>query len=202
LVAEADREEIPKVLRESGYLAALERGRKSGLATVICKADMESGGIGRVLEIDVPVAIARLSHGQKIAAEEFGMIVGLIPCVLSLATRIARGDAEGILQAESQQLVTACRTIGAASLAPERWELMAEMIERAYVRGLAPDEMAEWSKTVSEGQADSFNILVRLVACANASPTEAAAAMLSIMPRLCRCMPPGTVAHRVYLERN
>jgi hypothetical protein len=199
LIAEADREDIPRVLRESGYQAALERGRKSGVAMVVWRAEVQAGRIGRMTEIDMPTAITQLDDRQKVTAEEFGMIIGLIPCVLSLATRFARGEEQSVLREQAEQLAAACRAVGAGSLSPERWELMAEMIERAYVRGDSLSQMMEWGRAIEAGQGDCFRILVRLVSCAGASPTDAAAAMLSFMPRLFGCMPPGTVAHRVLL---
>jgi hypothetical protein len=199
LVAEAEIEDIPRVLREGGYSAALAAGRRSGQAMVVFKADTAAGGLGTVAEAEMPAALARLSDIQKEATEEFGMIVGLAPCVLSVATLAIRAETQAAAREQAAQLAAACCAVAPASFAPARWEIMAELVERAYVRGSSSAEMAEWSKSLPGGQPDSFNLLARLAACADATPSEAAAAMLSIMPRLCGCIPPETAVHRELL---
>src|SRR5262245_10601427 len=115
-------------------------------------------------DLDMPTAAARLSNTQKITAEELGMIVGLIPCVLALATRYAGEEEQAVLRVQAEQLAAACRTVGASTYSPDLWELIAEMIERAYVRGDSMSQMVEWGKAIEEGQAACFGILVRLVA--------------------------------------
>ena len=41
---------------------------------------------------------------------------------------------------------------------------MAELVERAYVRGCSSSQMADWSGSLLGDQPDSFNLLVRLAA--------------------------------------
>ncbi len=199
LVAEAEREDIPRVLREDGYTAALAAGRRSGQAMVVFNADTAAGGLGSVTEAEMPEALARLSEIQKQATEEFGMILGLAPCVLAVATLAIRADTQAVAREHAAQLATACRAVAPESFAPARWELMAELVERAYVRGSSSREMADWGKSLPGDKLESFNLLVRLAACADATPVNAAAAMLSLMPWLCKDFPPGTAIHREVL---
>jgi hypothetical protein len=199
LVAEAEREDIPKALREGGYSAALATGRRSGQAMVVFNADMAAGGRGTITEAEMPAALARLSDIQRQATEEFGMIVGLVPCVLAVATLAIRTETQAATREQAARLAAACRAIAPGSFAPARWELMAELIERAYVQGCSSTEMERWRQSLPENQPDSFNLLLRLATCVDATPIEAAAAMLSFMPRLCGCIPPGTAVYRELL---
>src|SRR5262249_17342296 len=158
-----------------------------------------AGGFGTVTEAEMPAAIARLGDVQKQATEEFGMIVGLVPCVLSVAILAIRAETREASREQAAQLAAACRAVGPGALAPGGWELMAELVERAYARGASYAEMAEWRNSLPGNQPESFNLLVRLAGCADATPGEAASVMLSWMPRLCRCFPPGTAVHRELL---
>ena len=65
LVAESERENVPKVLREKGYAAAFAIGRNSGLAMVVCMADMDAGGLGPMPDSEIPAAVGRLSAGRE-----------------------------------------------------------------------------------------------------------------------------------------
>ncbi len=199
LVAEAEREDVPKVLREKGYAAALETGRRSGQAMVVCKAEMEDGGLGTVPEAEMPAAVGRLSDRQKETAEEFGMIIGMVPSAVGLATLAIRTETQEAARAHAEQLAAACRAIGPGSFAPGRWALLAEAIERAYIQGCSSAQLAEWDESLPGEKFESFNLTVRLAACASATPIEAAAAMLSVLPRLCGCFPPETAVHRELL---
>jgi len=199
LVAEADREEIPRVLREQGYRAAIAVGRKSGQAMVVSRHESEAGRFGVVSGQDMPAALAQLNDAQRAAAENLGIMMGLIPCVFSVATLAVRAETQATASAEAEQLVAACRATGAESVAPERWELMAELVERAYVRGQSPTEIALWCNTVPEPHSESFMVLAPLARSANATPTEAVVAMLGVMPHLYACFPPQTAIHQELL---
>jgi hypothetical protein len=196
LVAEAERENVPKVLREEGNAAALAAGRRSGQAMVVSKADTDAGGLGLVPESEMPAALGRLSDRQREIAEEFGMIVGMVPSALFLATLAIRTETQLAAREHAEQLASACRAIAPSSFAPERWRLMAEIIERAYLQGWSSAQLAEWDQSLTGEKLDSFNLTMRLAACANATPIDAAAAMLAFLPRLCGCFPPGTAVHR------
>lgn len=196
LVAEAERENVPKVLREEGYAAALAVGRRSGQAMVVSKADTEAGGLGLVREADMPAALGRLSDRQREIAEEFGMIVGMVPSALSVATLAISTETLLAAREHAEQLASACRAFAPGSFAPERWTLMAEIIERAYLQGWSSAQLDEWDKSLTGEKLDSFNLTMRLAACANATPVDAAVAMLAFLPRLCGCFPPGTAVHR------
>ena len=199
LVAEADRENIPKVLREEGHAAALAVGRRSAQAMVVLRADTDTGDVGMVSESDMPAALGRLSDRQREIAEEFGMIVGMVPSAISVATLAIRTDTRPTAREHAEQLASACRTIAPGSFVPERWTLMAEIIERAYLQGCSSAQLADWAQSLPGEKLDSFNLTVRLAACADATPTDAAAAMLSFLPRLCGCFPPGTAIYRELL---
>jgi hypothetical protein len=199
LVAEAEREQIPRVLREKGYKAALEAGRKSGYAMMVFRREVKAGRHGVVPEQDMPGAVAELDEAQRRTAEDLGIIAGLIPCVLSVATRAVRAETQGTVKAEAEQLVEACRDIGAGSAAPDRWALLAELVQRAYVLDHSASQMSEWRKTVPGPQSESFTVLGRLAESANATPTEAVVAMLAVMPHLCGCFPPHTAIHQELL---
>lgn len=199
LVAEANREEVPRILREQGYKAALEVGRKSGQAMVVFKREIEAGRHGALPEKDMPATLAELDETQRRTAEEFGIMIGLIPCVLCIATRAVRAETQATARAEAEQLVTACRETAATSAAPDRWTLMADLVERAYVLDYSASQMAEWSNTVAEPQSESFKVLARLAASANATPTEGVVAMLAVIPHLCGCFPPQTAIHEELL---
>ena len=196
LVAEAERENIVKVLREEGYAAALAVGRRSGQAMVVSKADMDAGGLGMVSEADMPAAVGRLSDRQKEIAEDFGMIVGMVPSALSVATLAIRTETQPTAREHAEQLASACRAIAPDSFVPVRWTLMAEIIERAYLQGWSSAQLAEWDQSLTGEKLDSFNLTMRLAACADATPINAAVAMLAFLPRLCGCFPPGTAVHR------
>jgi hypothetical protein len=127
------------------------------------------------------------------------MFIGLIPCVLSLATRVVREEDPDTIQNLAEQLTAACRKVGAESSSPERWDLMAELIGRAFTLSHSRSQLREWGSANERSQIGCFDILVQLVACIDASPSEAAASMLSLMPRLVGCMPTGTTAHRELL---
>jgi len=199
LVAEAERENVPKVLREEGYAAALATGRRSGQAMVVSKADMDAGGLGLVPEVDMPAALGRLSDRQREIVEEFGMIVGMVPSALSVAMLAIRAETRPAAREHAEQLASACRAIAPASFVPERWTLMAEIIELAYLQGWSSAQLANWGRSLTGEKHDSFNLTMHLATCADAAPIDAAAAMLSFMPRLCGCFPPGTAVHRELL---
>jgi len=199
LVAEADSESIPKVLREEGYAAVLAVGRRSGQAMVISKADTDVGGLGMVSEADMPAALGRLSDRQREIAEEAGMIFGMVPSALSVATLAIRTATRPTAREHAEQLASACRAIAPGSYVPDRWTLMAEIIERAYLQGCSSAQLAAWAQSVPGEKLDSINMIVRLAACTDATPGEAVAAMLSFLPRLCGSFPPGTAVHRELL---
>jgi hypothetical protein len=199
LVAEAEREDIPKVLRELGFAEALDAGRRSGQAMVVWQAETDAGGLGMVPEAEMPAAVGRLSDRQKETAEEFGMIVGMLPCALAVATLAIREENRPAAREYAGRLAGACRAIAPGSFAPMRWMSMAEIIERAYLHYCSATQISEWSSSLNCEHSESFNLTVRLAACANATPMEAVAAMLSILPRLCRCFPPATAVHRELL---
>jgi hypothetical protein len=85
------------------------------------------------------------------------------------------------------------------SFALVRWTLMAEIIERAYLQGSSPAQLADWDRSLPGEKLDSFKFTLRLATCANANPTSAATTMLSFLPRLCGCFPSDTAVHRELL---
>ena len=196
IVAEAERENLPKVLREEGYAAALAVGRRSGQAMVVSKADTDAGGLGLVPEAQMPAALGRLSDRQRETAEEFGMIVGLVPCAVAVATLAIKSETREAAREQAAQLAAACRAVGPTSFASDQWALIADIIERAYVQDWSSEQLAEWDRSFAGERRDSFSLTIRLAACADATPIDAAAAMLSFLPRLCGCFPPGTAVHR------
>jgi hypothetical protein len=196
IVAEAERENFPRVLREQGYAAALGVARRSGMAMVVSKADTDAGGLGLVPAADLPAAISRLSDRQRETAEEFGMIIGLVPSAVAVATLAIKGETREAAREHAGQLASACRAIGPTSFAPDQWALVAAVIERAYIQEWSSEQLAEWDRSFSGERRDSFSITIRLATCADTTPINAAAAMLSFLPRLCGCFPPGTAVHR------
>jgi hypothetical protein len=196
IVAEAERENLPKVLREEGYAAALAAGRRSGLAMLVSKADTDAGGLGLVPEADMPAAIGRLSDRQRETAEEFGMIIGLVPSVVAVATLAIRSETRLAARENAERLTAACRAVGPTSFAPDQWALLGDVIERAYVQDWSSEQLAEWDSSFPGERRDSFSLAIRLAACADATPINAAVAMLALLPRLCGCFPPGTAVHR------
>jgi hypothetical protein len=152
-----------------------------------------------VPEQDMPAAVAELDETQRRTAEGLGIMVGLIPCVLSVATQAVRAEKQVTAKVEAEQLVAACREVAGTSAAADRWTLTADLVERAYVLGQSATELAEWSSTVPEPQSEGFKVLARLAASANATPTEGAVAQFAVMPHLCGCFPPETAIHRELL---
>jgi hypothetical protein len=196
LVAEAKKDQIPTILREQGYLATLEAGRESAQAFVISHHEISAGRSGIIREADIPAVLVQLSETEKLMTEDFGMYIGLIPCLLLVATRAAKVDARATAREEAERLIVACRTVGVKSFAPERWEQMADLIERAYILGHSSNQIVEWTNSCTASMSEGFNILVRLAASADATPTEAVLSMLPIMPRLCACWPPKSAGYK------
>ena len=83
---------------------------------VVFRADTDGGGLGTVAESDMPAAITRLNDIQKQSTEEFGMIVGLVPCILAVATLAIRTETQATARDHGKQLAAACRDIAAESL--------------------------------------------------------------------------------------
>jgi hypothetical protein len=199
LVAEAERDEIPKSIRADGYLAALRLGIHSGQAIAIFKNEIEAGHSGNVVTEQMAAALAQLDDEDRLATEEFGMIIALIPCVLHVATRTIGQDFGETASEEATRLVEACHNMAADSPSAPDWMSMAELIERAYVLGQSATQLSEWSKSLTRSLPGTFHVIARIATTANASPIESLTAMLSVMPRLCTYYPPGTPVYKELL---
>ena len=199
LVAEAGRDEIVKVLREEGYLAAMTAGRRAAQAMVVFSSETKAGNTGIVPEEDMPATLARLSEQARLACEEFGMIIGLIPCVLSVATHPFRAATAAGARVEAEKLVAACRTNAYQSFTPQRWEWVAEVIERGFVFDHSEHLIAELGRNFAGTITDSLRFVLHLARATKATPGDSFGVMLPIMPRLCGWWPASTAVHRELL---
>lgn len=197
ILLEAGRDDIPKILRESGFAEALAEGRKTGAGLVAFRREIEAQRDPSRPEFDVEVAVQALGEVDRRTAEDFGAIIGLVPAALSVAL-LAVGDRDQAAQ-KARDLVAACRAVAPVSSAPDLWELLADGVERAYVNGEANEAMLQWRRSLPKPTPASVEVLAMIAATADAAPEQAAATMLGVMPTLCGWYSPRTAVYREIL---
>lgn len=190
LLVATGRDDVIPLLQRGAYREAFELARISAAGMVVVTREIEAGRDPARPDLDILTTLSGLPIEDRKSAESFGLIMGVIPAILHIATRAIGEHAREQALADANTVMQLCREIAPNTNDPSYWINAADAIDLAYIQGHPYERVMDWYRSLPQPTSYSLTMLANLCATAQALPEQALRNNLSIMPTLSGCYRP------------
>jgi hypothetical protein len=173
VVALLSQEAIPHLVLCDYYSEVLDLALDAGAFLAAGEQQLQAGQVPQGFELDVAAILGNKPGELWRKAEQYGVLVGLLPIIFRICT-VALHNLE-LAQTQATEVAAICRQISATAVDQQLWITAADLLEQIHSQEASHDDIIRRSKTFnSENDAVLRAIGYLIATMQNDTPLEKA----------------------------